>query len=78
MQLVASGNVTVSYQVASRKRYRCPPKAPERQALLCPIPQGRRAIGTCVNVEFFDEESKDNATRWYKGTIICYNRHDTL
>ena len=52
------------------------PKPPESRGLLCAIPQGKKAIGARVSVEFYDEEdgADDNATKWYRGTIIAYNK----
>ena len=75
MQLAAQQNVTISYQVSKRKRSRRPPKVPESRASLCTIPQGKRAIGARVSVEFYDDDNPDkNATKWYRGTIIAYNK----
>ena len=76
LQLASLENVTVSYQVANRKRSCRPPKPPESQRLLCAIPQGKKAIGARVSVEFYDDEdgADDNAIKWYRGTIIAYNK----
>jgi len=77
MQLAALQNVTISYQVAKRKRSRRPPKAPESRGLLCVVPQGKRAIGTRVSVEFYDDDdgnANKYATKWYRGTIIAYSK----
>ena len=67
----------LSYQVAKRKRSRRLPKAPENRGLLCVIPQGKRAIGTRVSVEFYDDNdgiANKYATKWYRGTIIAYSK----
>ena len=74
LQLASLANVTVSYQVANRKRSRRPPKPPESRGLLCAVPQGKKVIGARVSVEFYDDEDGDNATKWYRGTIIVYNK----
>ena len=37
------------------------------------IPAGKKAIGTCLSVEF-DEDATEQSTTWYKGTVISYNR----
>ena len=44
--------------------------------MLCAFPQGKKPIGVRVFVEFYDDEdgANDNATKWYRGTIIAYNK----
>ena len=76
MQLAAAANVTVSYQINQRKRRRRPAKPPERKTSLCQVPKGSKAIGIRVNVEFYEDEEKEDCqtTKWYKGTIIAYNK----
>ena len=44
--------------------------------MLCAVPQGKKAIGARVSVEFYDDEDGDNATKWYRGTIIAYNKRE--
>jgi len=41
------------------------------------VPTGKRAIGTRVSVEFYNDPSTSTTT-WYKGTVIRYNRHGYL
>ena len=71
-QLASRANVTISYHVKKRKRSRRPPKAPEKVAQLR-IPTGKKANGTRLSVEFYEDETKQN-TVWYKGTVISYSR----
>ena len=33
----------------------------------------KRAVGLCVSMEFFDDDSEETTT-WYKGTVISYSR----
>ena len=42
--------------------------------LICYL--GKKAIGARVSVEFYNNEdgAGDNATKWYRGTIIAYNK----
>ena len=63
MQLAALQNVAISYQVAKRKRSRRTPKASESRGLLRVVPQGKRAIGTRVSVEFYDDDD-GNANKY--------------
>ena len=35
------------------------------------VPNGKRAIGTRLSIEFFDDDSQSTIT-WYQGTIIAY------
>jgi len=76
MQVACDANVTISYHTKQRKRSYCrrPPKAPEKVAQL-KIPAGKKAIGTRLSVEFYEDES-EQSTVWYKGTIISYTRND--
>jgi len=37
------------------------------------IPTGKKAIGIHLSVEFY-EDSTEQSTTWYKGTVILYNR----
>jgi len=37
------------------------------------IPSGKWAIGTRLSVEFYTDDSQQ-ATTWYEGTVISYNR----
>ena len=76
MQVACNANVTISYHVKQRKRsvHGRPPKAPEKVAQL-KMPAGKRAIGTRLSVEFYENES-EQSTVWYKGTIISYSRKD--
>ena len=71
-QLASRANVTISYHVKKRKRSRQPPKAPEKVSQLR-IPTGKKAIGTRLSVEFYENETKQS-TVWYKGTVISYSR----
>ena len=71
-QVASKANVTISYHVKKQKRSRRPPKAPEKVGQL-KIPAGKKAIGTRLGVEFYEDESKQN-TIWYKGTVISYSR----
>ena len=76
MQIAASANVTVSYQVKPRRRSRRPAKPPKKKALLISVPKGTKAIGCRVNVEFYEEEEGEShqMTKWYKDTIIAYSK----
>ena len=76
MQVACDANVTISYHTKQRKRSYCrrPPKAPEKVAQL-KIPAGKKAVGTRLSVEFYEDES-EQSTVWYKGTIISYTRND--
>ena len=75
LQLDSLENVSVSYKISNRRRSHRPAKPPESRALLCAIPQGKKAIGARVSVEFFDEDDGcSSTTKWYKGIIIAYNK----
>ena len=78
MQVACDANVTISYHAKQLERrrsvHRRPPKAPEKAAQL-KFPVGKRAIGTRLSVEFYEDES-EQSTVWYKGTIISYSRKD--
>ena len=73
------------YQVKStRRRTRRPSKPPERRSALSSkykhskdILTGKRAIGTQVSVEFYND-SDCVSTTWYKGTVIRYNKQVTF
>ena len=35
---------------------------------------GKKAIGTCVSVEFYNDPDQPNhGTSWYKGTVTSFN-----
>ena len=52
-------------QSSKRRRTRRLPKPPESQALLYPIPKGRKAIGAAVSVEFYNEDDDcSTRTKW--------------
>jgi len=72
LQLATNANVTISYHVKQRQRSRRSAKASEKSSLST-IPSGKRAIGTRLSVEFYNDDSQQ-ATTWYKGTVISYSR----
>ena len=61
MQVVCDANVTISYHAKQRRRsvHRRPPKTPEKAAQL-KFPAGKRAIGTRLSVEFYEDESEQS------------------
>ena len=75
LQLETEGNVIISYQVKPRQKKFKPSKPPEKHSLLQikKIPNGNKAIGTRVSIEFYDDDSH-TTTMWYKGTVISYSR----
>ena len=73
LQLASNANVTISYHVKQRRRSRRPAKALEKSSSLRAIPSGKQAIGTHLSAEFYTDD-RQQATTWYKGTVISYNR----
>jgi len=72
LQLASQANITISNEAAKRrKRSRRPPKPPEKRSSLMTVPNGKRAVGTRLSVEFFDDETQSTTT-WYQGTVIAY------
>ena len=71
LQFATEGNVTISYQVKPRQKKFKPDKASLLQ--IKKIPNGSKAIGTRVSIEFYDDNSHTTTT-WYKGTVISYSR----
>ena len=59
-----------------QRTYR-PAKLPEKRSSLHnsdSIPMGKKAIGTCVSVEFYNDlEEPSYGTSWYKGTVTSFN-----
>ena len=80
LQVASAANATISYQTKSRRRAQRPAKPPEKwpsfpsssRSTRC-VPVGKRAIGTHISVEFYDDEECKSKT-WYKGTIIAHNK----
>ena len=84
LEVASATHITITYRVKSRRRTRRPPKPPERRSALSSkskhskdIPTGKRAIGTRVSVEFYND-SDCVSTTWYKGTVIRYNKQGYL
>ena len=74
LQLATEANVTISYQAKPRQKKFKPSKPSEKHSLLQikKIPNGSRAIGTRITVEFYDDDSHTSTT-WFKGTVISYS-----
>ena len=72
LQVACNANMTIFYHTKNRQQSRRPPKAPEK-AIQLTIPTGKRAIGMCLSVESYTDESKQSTT-WYKGMVISYSR----
>ena len=75
LQLATEANVTISYRARPRQKKFKPSKPPEKHSLLQikKIPNGSRAIGTRVSVEFYDDDNHTTTT-WFKGTVISYSQ----
>ena len=80
LEVATTANITISYQVKPRNRARRPLKPPEKRFALSSkskqskvAPTGKRAIGTRVSVEFYNDPS-NSTTTWYTGAVIRYNR----
>lgn len=76
LQVASEAGVTISYSTKKQRKSRRPPKAPENRSALGinKVPLGKRAVGLRVAVEYYLNDQPQNATRWYKGTVISYSR----
>ena len=56
LQVAAGANITITYKTKKRRTYR-PAKPPEKRSSLHDnsIPTAKKAIGTHVSVEFYDD-----------------------
>ena len=70
MQVASDSKVTISYHVKKEREVDYP-----RLQKMQKIPSGKKAIGTCLSLEFYEDKSKQ-ATVWYKGSITSYSRKD--
>ena len=85
LEVATAVNTTITYQVKCRQRTQQPPKPPERRSALSSkskhyskdIPTVKRAIGTQVSVEFYND-SDCVSTTWHKGTVIRCNKQGYL
>jgi len=57
LQVACNANVTISYHTKQRQCSRRPPKVPEK-AIQLRIPTGKKAIGTHLSVEFYEDATE--------------------
>ena len=73
-RLATNANITIPYNSKKHKRSYCSRKSAKLSKLVTSdVPFDKRAVGLCVSMEFFDNDS-DEITTWYKGTVISYSR----